>query len=62
MLQRKNMNGKRNSLNNNWRVYFKHDGCSMLLFKNQTKVNAKLKVIGLKRMYNDWCGTFVITK
>ena len=56
------MNEKRNSLNNNWRVYFKHDGCSMLLFKNQTKVNAKLKVIGLKRMYNDWCGTFVITK
>lgn len=61
MLQRKNMNERKNS-NDKYRVYFKHDGCSMLLFKNQTKTNAKLKVIGLKRMFNDWCGKFVITK
>lgn len=61
MLQRKNLKGKKDS-NENYRVYFKHDGCSMLLFDKQTLVNAKLKVITLRRLYNNWRGTFVITK
>lgn len=46
----------------NMKVYFKHDGCSMLLFHGLSMTNASLRVNELKRIFNDWCGHFIITK
>ena len=46
----------------NMKVYFKHDGCSMLLFHGLSMTNASLRVNELKRVFNDWCGHFIITK
>lgn len=45
-----------------WKVYFKHDGCSMLLFDNLTGVNAMIRVKTLSRLYNAWKGKFIVTK
>lgn len=44
------------------KIYFKHDGCSMLLFHGLSATNASLRVNELKRIFNDWCGHFIITK
>lgn len=46
----------------NMKIYYKHDGCSMLLFTGLSKTNASLRVSELKRVFNDWCGHFIITK
>lgn len=45
-----------------WKVYFKHDGCSMLLFKNLTYFSATSRTRALKKLYNGWLGSFIITK
>lgn len=45
-----------------WKVYFKHDGCSMLLFDNLTGVNAMIRAKTLSRLYNSWKGKFIVTK
>lgn len=45
-----------------WKIYFKHDGCSMLLFEKLDIVNAKVRVNALKNIYNNWKGQFIITR
>uniref|UniRef100_A0AAU8BB20 Uncharacterized protein n=1 Tax=Dulem virus 42 TaxID=3145760 RepID=A0AAU8BB20_9CAUD len=46
----------------NYRLYFKHDGCTMLLFKNITIGQALYRKRILSKMYNDWHGHFIVTK
>lgn len=45
-----------------WKIYFKHDGCSMLLFKGLTQWGASNRAHALKEMYSGWCGNFIVTK
>lgn len=45
-----------------WKVYFKHDGCSMLLFKNLTQSGAYCRVRQLEAFKWQWCGRFIVTK
>lgn len=44
------------------KVYFKHDGCSMLIFDKLTYYNASVRVNALMRLYPDWKGKFIITR
>lgn len=44
------------------KVYFKHDGCSMLLFHDLSETNASLRVAELRKLFNDWDGHFIITR
>lgn len=44
-----------------YKLYFKHDGCSMLLFKNLTYFQAKNRKRCLLGMYTEWQGSFIIT-
>lgn len=48
--------------NTGWKIYFKKDGNSMLLFKNLTRATAFVRCNTLKRIYNDWNGRFIVTK
>lgn len=45
-----------------YKIYFKHDGCSMLLFSNLLAHQAIQRANILRRLYNDWRGKFIITK
>ena len=45
-----------------WKIYFKHDGCSMLFLDKLTYVSALCKVKLLKRNNWNYCGKFIITK
>lgn len=45
----------------NYAVFFKHDGCTMLLFTGLSITNALIRKSALERMYNDWCGHFIVT-
>lgn len=47
---------------NRWKIYFKFNGASMLMFDHLTGVNAIIRTKALKRLYNDWKGHFIITK
>lgn len=46
----------------NWCIYFKHHGCSMLIFEGLTQTNAILRTKSLKRSYQGWKGDFIVTK
>lgn len=46
----------------NYGIYFKHDGCTMLLFCGLSFTNAMIRRDALERIYNDWCGKFIISK
>jgi len=46
----------------NYSIFFKHDGCTMTLFCGLSMVNANIRKSALERMYNDWCGHFIVTK
>lgn len=44
-------------------IYFKHDGCSMRLFKDKmTFYTASNRKRTLEKIYSDWKGSFIITK
>lgn len=45
-----------------WKIYFKKDGNSMLLFNGLTHSTAFVRCNTLKRIYNDWHGKFVVTR
>lgn len=45
-----------------WKIYFKKNGNSMLLFDNLNGTNAVLRRNTLKRLFSDWKGHFIITK
>ncbi len=45
-----------------WKIYFKHDGCSMKLFDNLDGTNALIRAKALNRLYDNWCGKFIVTK
>lgn len=45
-----------------WKIFFKKNGNSMLLFSGLTGYNAILRRNTLKRIYSDWKGHFIITK
>ena len=45
-----------------WKVYFKKDGNSMLLFDKLDGTNARIRCNTLKRIYSDWRGYFIVTK
>lgn len=44
------------------KVIFKHDGCSMVLFKNLPYWKASTRVEALKRLYPDWNGKLIIIR
>ena len=48
--------------NSGWKIYFKKDGSSMLLFKNLSHSNAFVRCNTLKRIYSDWNGRFIVTR
>lgn len=48
--------------NTGWKIYFKKDGASMLLFKNLSHANAFVRCNTLKRIYSDWNGRFIVTR
>lgn len=54
--------GRPDKVQENYAVYFKHDGCTMLLFTELSMVNALIRKSALKKMYSDWCGHFIVTK
>lgn len=45
-----------------WKIYFKKNGNSMLLFDGLNGTNAILRRNTLKRLFSDWKGHFIITK
>jgi len=45
-----------------WKIYFKKDGNSMLLFSGLQRHIAFVRCNTLKRIYNDWRGKFIITR
>ena len=45
-----------------YKLYFKHDGCTMLLFKGLTYVQARNRKNILQNVYADWQGHFIITQ
>lgn len=45
-----------------WKIYFKKDGNSMLLFSGLQRHIAFVRCNTLKRIYNDWHGRFVVTR
>ena len=45
-----------------WKVYFKKEGCTMLLFKNLSYYAAYRRKEVLTNQYTDWCGHFIVTK
>lgn len=45
-----------------WKIYFKKDGNSMLLFRGLSHSTAFVRCNTLKRIYNDWRGKFVVTR
>ena len=45
-----------------WKIYFKKDGNSMLLFNGLQRHTAFVRCNTLKRIYNDWRGRFVVTR
>lgn len=53
---------KTKTLDTSWKIYFKHDGCSMLLFKNLTQSGAYCRVRQLKAFRWQWCGKLIVTK
>jgi hypothetical protein len=44
------------------KIIFKHDGCSMVLFKDLPVWKASTRVAALERLYPDWCGKLLIIK
>jgi len=44
------------------KVVFKHDGCSMVLFKDLPYWKASTRVEALKRLYPDWNGKLIIIR
>lgn len=44
-----------------YKLYFKHDGCTMLLFKNLTYIQSRNRKNALLKMYTEWQGSFIIT-
>jgi hypothetical protein len=45
------------------KIYFKNrSGASMLVFKDIPKDRAAVRVNALKSFYDDWRGTFIITR
>ena len=44
------------------KIIFKHDGCSMVLFKNLPYWKASTRVEALKRLYPDWNGKLIIIR
>lgn len=53
---------KRWGNNSGWKIYFKKDGASMLLFKNLSHAHAFVRCNTLKRIYSDWNGRFIVTR
>ena len=53
---------KRWGNNSGWKIYFKKDGNSMLLFRGLSHSTAFVRCNTLKRIYNDWRGKFIITR
>lgn len=45
-----------------YRVYFKKNGCSMLMFEKLSYYAAMRRKEVLKKVYTDWKGHFVVTK
>lgn len=45
-----------------YKVYFKHDGASILLFEKLLAHQAIQRANILRRLYTDWRGQFIITK
>lgn len=45
-----------------YRVYFKKNGCSMLLFDKLSHYAAMRRKEVLQKVYTDWKGHFVVTK
>lgn len=48
------------ALKENYGIFFKHDGCTMLLFSGLSFINALIRKNALSKIYNDWCGHFII--
>ena len=45
-----------------WKIYFKNQGCSMLMFDKLNGTNAILRCKTLKKLYSGWKGQFIVTK
>lgn len=45
-----------------YKVYFKHDGCSMLIFDKLSWYAAMRRKEVLQKVYTDWKGHFIVTK
>jgi len=45
-----------------YKVFFKHDGCSILLFDKLLAHQAIQRANALRQMYHDWHGRFIVTK
>lgn len=45
-----------------WKIFFKKNGNSMLLFDGLDGTNAIIRRNTLKRLFSDWKGHFIVTK
>ena len=55
-------NVKKHRIDCSYKVYFKKNGCTMLLFKNLPLWRALHRKKVLMNTYEDWQGHFIVTK
>lgn len=60
--QKRWINVKRHRIDYSYKIYFKKNGCTMLLFKNLTLWRAIHRKKVLMNQYEDWQGHFIVTK